>query len=265
MVVPNEEKYQPSLTPTEQKYAKDEETFTLFREIKIKDKLQRLRRKHEGPITSKERGLRIRIGNMGQFYEWGRRFTSDPSEIERIETVWDKKLVDQFLNVNPRPTLLELEHVFGSKQDKYRGDFEVSVTLDRGWRLRGFIENPDRPGYLKYDPKPYTKLLISEAEKRKELMRIAIRQRGIEPVDSSPNHVPWHNIRDVRMGKLLLKMGKMLEEDGMVPRHEICARMLSSLLEGKEGNDADRMKSDIERLCPPEWKQQPTIKSVIEQ
>lgn len=179
-------------------------------------------------------------------------------------------MVDQFLNLKPRPTLLELEHVFGSKQDKYRSDFKLSVTLDCGWDRRGFVENPDKPGWLKYDWKAYVKLLNSEAESRKELMRIAIRQRGIEPVESSPNHLPWHNIcdvimgkSDVRMGKTLLKMGRILEEEGTVPRHEICARMVNDLSAGKEGSsDGDRMKSDIERLCPAEWKQK-RIKSKI--
>jgi hypothetical protein len=262
VVVPNEEKYQHSLTPTERKY-KDEETLNFFHGIKIRDKLHRLRRKHQGPITSKERGLRIRISNMGKFYNLMSRQTRDPSVSGPIKTVWDEKLVNQFLDLNPRPTLIELEHVFGSKRDKYRSDFELSLTVDRGWDRRGYVEDPDKPGWLKYDFKAYAKLLISEAERRKELMRIAIRQRDIEPIDLDSNHVPWHNIRDVRMGKIILKMGKMHEEDGTIPRHEICARMLSSLLEGKEGSDADEMKSDIERLCPPEWKSQ-TIKSVIE-
>lgn len=263
VVIPDEEKYQPSLTPTERKYAKDEETFNFIRGMKIRDKLQRLRRKHQGPITSKERGLKIRISNMGKFYERMSWQTRDSSESGPIKTVWDEKLVDQFLNLEPRPTRIELEQVFGSRRDKYRSDFELSLTVDRGWDHRGLVKDPDKPGWLKYDWKAYMELLLSEAEKRKELMRTAIKERGIEPVDASPNHVPWHNIRDVRMGKALLKMGKMLEEDGTIPHHEIYARLVKEISAGKEGSDADEMKSDIERLCPKEWKQ-PTIKSEIE-
>lgn len=84
MVIPDEEKYQRSLTPTELKYVENEELFNFIRGRKIADKLKRLQQKGQPSITSKERGLRIRISNMSKFYDRMSFHTNNPSESELI-------------------------------------------------------------------------------------------------------------------------------------------------------------------------------------
>ena len=168
----------------------------------------------EGSVSPQEVGLHRRIRNVGKFYQvaslqW-------PDDSRPIGTVWDKKLVEQFLNLYPRPTRKELEDVFSSRQDSYSSEFKLSITGSYGgshtrW---GWVEDPDRLGYAKRDRQAYIDLLVSEAEKRKELMRQAIRARGLEPIDSSPNHVPWHNPDDAKLTKGIMRLGKLLEEAG---------------------------------------------------
>ena len=296
VVIPNEEKYQHNLSPKELEFVElekksdasgwtkmtdslrvsqgdkpksemsIEERLERERAERLANKLKRLQRKDKQPITDKERGLRMQIRNMWKFYTRMSNEIDDPSESKLIGTVWDEKLVDQFLNLNPRPAKLDLENVIGSKQDSDYAEFELSVRpgdgLRRGRRWWGYVQDPDKPGWIKYDWKAYMELLLSEAERRKELMRMEIKNHGIEPIDSSPDYIPWHNPYDVQLGKMILELGGLMEENRIVPSHEICIELVKKLVAGKEGDDADRMKSDIERLCPPEWKQA-TIKSVI--
>ena len=162
-------------------------------------------------------------------------------------------MVYQFLNLNnPRPTLKELEYVSGSRRDTYYDYTDFKLTVKGGYKASrrrwGIIEDPDRPSYGKWDPEAYAELLLSEAEKRKEFMRAAIRERGLEPVDSSPDHIPWHHKPDYdKRRKGILKLGRDLEKSGIVPLREICARLVKDL-----SGSVD--KSEIEVSCPPKWK-----------
>ena len=81
-------------------------------------------------------------------------------------------------------------------------------------------------------------------------MRQAIRARGLEPIDSSPNHVSWHNPDDAKLTEGIMKLGKLLEEAGTVPKQKICATLVKKLSDG-----IMIKKSDVERLCPPQWKE----------
>ena len=213
-------------------------------------------------MRSREKGLRARVSNLGKFYQIiSHNVDLDTSERERMSTVWDERLVDQFLNdLNPRPMEEELYDVLTSEEDGNISDFKLSVGGNfREIRHRyGRIEiedpnldldlDPERSVYFthyKWDPTTYVKLLISEAEGRKELIRELIRKRDIEPVDCSPDYIRWDNPRDVILGKGLLKLGRALEEEG-TPSHKIYAKMVKQL------PHVD--KSRIERLCPAEWK-----------
>lgn len=209
----------------------------------------------EGSITPREVGLHKRIRNVGKFYQIASLQWPDISK--PIGTVWDEQLVEQFLNLYPRPTRKELEDVLSSKQDSYSSEFKLTILgAYGGSRTRwGNIEDPDRPGYAKRDIQAYTDLLVSEGEKRKELMRQAIRGRGLEPIDSSPDHVPWHNPDDAKLASGILKLGKQLEEAGTVPKHKICAKLVKGLSDGIRID-----KSDVERLCPSQWKEQEKAK-----
>jgi hypothetical protein len=143
------------------------------RKYKIIEKLQRLQRKKLGPelITPRESGLRIRIKHLKGFYERASWYWSSPDK-NRLDFAWDDKLVEQFLSVNPRPTITELREVFNPPE------FVISVDSQRKHRLRGYVPDPEKPGWLKYDREAYIKLLKSEAQKRKEMMQEIIKRHN---------------------------------------------------------------------------------------
>jgi hypothetical protein len=155
-----------------------QEDFEIEQKNKIARKLKRLERKKHGPITPKESGLRRRIRNLKQFYAWASRKLfaplSDHSDKKRqsIEIAWDDNLIEQFLNLDPRPTITELGEVFAPP------DFIIKVGSAKHRRkYAGYVPYPDKPGFLKKDEYAYIQLLKSEANKRKEIMQGIIRKR----------------------------------------------------------------------------------------
>jgi hypothetical protein len=160
------EKYERNLTKQERRYH-DKELLEFARKRKIRNRRERLQRKKLGsnPITAKEGGLRKRIGHLKQFYElmglhWG-----------DLDIVWDDELVEDFLNVSPRPTIRELQEVFQPSWSK------VNVDSQKWRRYKGYVDDPDKKGWLKYDREKYKNLLKYEAIKRQEMMRQIIKSR----------------------------------------------------------------------------------------
>lgn len=105
---------------------------------------------------------------MQSFY-WGHWDDKEP-----LDFGWDDKVVEQFLNLSPRPSMSQLVEVFDGRE------FIIDVDSRRKFRSRGFVPNPDKPGWLKYDKDAYLELLRSEAQKRKEIMKEIIKSRGVE-------------------------------------------------------------------------------------
>ncbi len=142
---------------------------------KIANKLERLQRKKLGPepITPEESGLRTRIRNLKHFYQMQSYYWGHPDNKETLDFGWDEKLVEQFLNLSPRPSTSELEDIFNGPE------FAIDVDSKRKFRSRGFVPNPEKPGWLKYDKEAYKELLKSEAHKRQEIMQTIIKSRGI--------------------------------------------------------------------------------------
>jgi hypothetical protein len=71
----------------------------------------------------------------------------------------------KFLALEPRPTFDELE--------------EALQPL--GWDIHkhiGYIQDPDREGYLKYNREEWEKLLTLESQKRREYMQQVIQSRS---------------------------------------------------------------------------------------
>lgn len=157
---------------------------------KVKEKLERQHRRRQGggPITPEENGLRIRIRNYEKFYTREYMVYRDKMK-ELID--WPPGLSATLLNLIPRPSMNELS----------------KVVWPLGWdphKHRNMIDDPDRPGYLKYDTSPwipdpenpgkmkyqyhdnpdflsdYEKLLVEELQKRKEIMKEIIKSRGVE-------------------------------------------------------------------------------------
>ena len=202
----------------------------------------------KGEMSPKENGLRRRIQGYNELYS--HRYEDKMRNMIK----WNPDVVEKFLIMEPRATIKQLEKiVYSSPLFRYNNGADI-------YRTRSYVPDPDKPGYLKYDRSPWIpdpdepkkriynpdpnfvsdhkKAIIQEAQIRRKLMENILKERGIE-IESV----------DVRLGKILLELGRKLEEAGTTPRHKICARLI------KELSDTTIDKSDIERLCPTEWKQ----------
>ena len=89
-----------------------------------------------------------------------------------LNIAWDDELVEEFLNVVPKPTIKELAEVFQPSWSN------VNVDSQKWRRYRRFIDDPDKQGWLKSDRKKYKGLLEYEALKRQEIMRDIIKSRA---------------------------------------------------------------------------------------
>lgn len=123
--------------------------------------------REEDDISPEERGLRTRIRGIGDLYENSSLFWSDPL----IKDFWDNDLSDKFLRVSPRPTIAELKKVIDIP------GLKIALTSQNQRRRRGYVPDPQKPGWLIYDRKKYIKILQWEARKRQELMQQIIEKR----------------------------------------------------------------------------------------
>jgi hypothetical protein len=120
-------------------------------------------------ISPEDNGLRRRLRG---------RFTNNFFGVDGLPV----EIVNMFLNIQPRPTHIELLQV--------TNPYHLSHDPREGWHI-GLVPDPDRPGYDRYDPDEYKKLIEQEQAKRLKLMIQIIRSRGVEcdnqvPVDKSP-------------------------------------------------------------------------------
>lgn len=105
---------------------------------------------------------------MKNLYEYSSLYWSNPS----IADFWKNGLAEKFLHLNPRPTIAELRRVV------YPPGLKIGLTSQNYVRRRGYVPDPQKPGWLKYDEKEYIKTLQWEARKRQELMQQIIEKRG---------------------------------------------------------------------------------------
>jgi hypothetical protein len=160
------QKYQRNLTKGERTYH-DKELLEYARKRKVRQKLERLQRKKLGPdpISPTESGLRRRIGRLKEFYELMSLHWGD------LDIAWNDALVEDFLNVSPRPTIRELREVFQPSWSK------ISVDSQKWRKYKGYVDDPDKQGWLKYDREKYKDLLKYEAVKRQDMMQEIIKSR----------------------------------------------------------------------------------------
>lgn len=138
----------------------------------IPEKCAKCKRSHwnkgEGAImTPEEVGLRRRIKRLPRLYYYTYRYHFDPSSDlgrkyrdAKIDDVWDVPLTAMFLTLdNPRPTIQELRHVLCPPGS------EIALNSQNQRGIRDWIPHPDKPGWLKYDPKEFTKVLDSDKQK----------------------------------------------------------------------------------------------------
>jgi hypothetical protein len=86
-----------------------------------------------------------------------------------IQNCWDSELAEKFLNLNPRPTIEELRLVL--KGSRIRFNFKDP------YKAQGFVPDPQNPRKMRYDTDEYQRIILLEAEKRKEIMRKIIREQ----------------------------------------------------------------------------------------
>lgn len=92
----------------------------------------------------------------------------------KIDDIWDVPLTAMFLTLDdPRPTIEELRLVLCPPGS------EIVLDSQNQRRRRGWVPDPDKPGWMKYDPKEFTKVLDSDRQKILSAMEeIVIRQKG---------------------------------------------------------------------------------------
>ncbi len=120
---------------------------------------------NRGSPTPKEIGMRRRIRSLKQIYEY------QSIVVWRDEIHWSEALIEKFLNLDPRPTIAELKRVL----------YAPVIRLDsqNQYTRRGYVPDPNKPGWLKYDQEEYKKLLKADAKKQQKLMQ--------QIIDSRPN------------------------------------------------------------------------------
>jgi hypothetical protein len=128
-------------------------------------------------ISPKEVGLRRRVQNLYKVYclsVW--RLTSPlPDESSfSVDDYLNRKVVTEFLNLEPRPTIQELRQVLLSRELK------LKLNSRNQLRKEALIPDPDRPGWLKHDRPPYheyLKLVKADAQKQQGIMQQIIQSR----------------------------------------------------------------------------------------
>ena len=96
---------------------------------------------------------------------------------------------------------------------------------------------------LKRNPEAYTELLLSEAEKRKEMMRQVIKTRELVPIEYS---VP------PKIRSMILDLATKLEQAGTMRPHKICARLEKDL---RDQIEDDTIRSSwISEALPQKYK-----------
>ena len=78
---------------------------------------------------------------------------------------WNNELAEKFLDLNPQLTIAELRRVV------YPPGLKIGLTSQNRNRRRGYVPDPQKLGWLKYDRKEYIKTLQWEARKRQKLMQ----------------------------------------------------------------------------------------------
>jgi hypothetical protein len=119
-------------------------------------------------ITPIERGLRRRIKGFKELYDFAGYYWGDLS----IAHCWSSELTETFLDLNPRPTVTELAQVV------YLPGAVITFNSQDQYRHRGYIPDPERPGWMIYNKEEYIKILKHEAQKRQEIMQEIVKKRG---------------------------------------------------------------------------------------
>jgi len=142
-------------------------------------------------IWPKGNGLRRRINGFNTLYENDSYYSAHLKYL----IGWDKGLCERFLNLEPRPTIQEMEEViyssplqrYNNGSDFYRMQQKVPLEGKPGFfkkDLSGLIQDPKRPEKVIYNPDPnfisdYQKLVAEEAHIRQAIMTNIFNSRAM--------------------------------------------------------------------------------------
>ena len=185
------------------------------------------------------------------------------------------KLCEKFLSLNPRPTGQELYEALyplgGYDIYKHRFDHFIpdpdpnrpkrwgKINLKSG--DNGWIENPDREGWLKWNPDPnfksdWLKTVEEDIRLRREAMKKTIESRGEEVPKEKTLEQQREELQE-QLKSAILEAGKALEADQIVPTNKICEKL-------KHDFQGHLSSTLIENWCPPEWKERTEKDELIE-
>ena len=126
-------------------------------------------------ISPEENGLRRRIKGFEKLYKFVEFYWTEhlsrPPKFVNID--WPAGLTEKFLSLKPRPTIRELRRVM------YPAGLVIRpLNSQNQYTRRGYVPDPDKPGWFKYDKEEYIKIIQQEAQKRIEVMIEIINSRG---------------------------------------------------------------------------------------
>ena len=110
-------------------------------------------------ITPQEKGLRRRVRGFKRLYDYARYYFENSLGEDAI-IHWPNGLIEQFLDLNPRPTISELSQVVYPE-----GLILRPLNSQNQFTGRGYAPDLKIPGRLQYNPGEYTKLRRHEAQR----------------------------------------------------------------------------------------------------
>jgi hypothetical protein len=158
-------------------------------------------------ISPSERGLRRQIKYFGRLYDNAGFYFS-------VEIEWPKGLCEKFLKISPRPTIGELRQVLYPPEG-------LGLTSQNQDTHRGYVPDPDRPGWMKYDREEYLKLVKQEAQNRIELMLHIMKSRGISDYDPAAVIIQQRKEREEAKNQIKKSHKQLVEEIKKRQGHQI--------------------------------------------
>ena len=118
-----------------------------------------------GNISGKEKSLRARIRGMKHLYAY-------IHFIYGGDYCWNEYLVEEFLNLDPRPSTADLKSIIHPQ------GLILGINSRNKYSRKGYVPDPQKPGYMKYDEEEYLKIANKEAQIRLEIMKQIIKERS---------------------------------------------------------------------------------------
>jgi hypothetical protein len=122
-------------------------------------------------ISPQERGLRRRVRGFKELYD-ELEIRSEGTAGKDAIIGWPNGLIEKFLNLKPRPTILELNQVIDPKGLVLR-----PLDSQNQFNRFGYVPDPTDPEMYFYDPRKYARLRKYEAQRRQEAMLKIIESR----------------------------------------------------------------------------------------